>query len=98
MQSMASACYADDQARSSEGEAGREEWTSELPYCLISALHLSCSENRLKVSAIAFARCEAVSAWRSTFRCTSCFSHLGRQADCRLCDGTNPGRGAEGSS
>ena len=81
---MASACYV-DQARSSEGEAGREERGKRAPDRAISALHLNCGDNRWKISAIALARCEAVSAWRSDFRCTSCFSHLGRQADCRLC-------------
>ena len=84
MQSMASASYADDQARSSEGEAGREERGKRAPDRAISALHLNCGDNRWKITAIALARCEVVSAWRSDFRCTSCFSHLGREADCRL--------------
>ena len=84
MQSMASASYADDQARSSEGEAGREERGERAPYRVISALHLNCGDNRWKISAVALARCEAVSAWRSDFRCTPLAFYLGRQTDCRL--------------
>ena len=96
MQSMASACYADDQARSSEGETSSEGTGGTCSTGLVFAVV------KLHPLAVAFPLdrrssldnhptvpraylCEAVSTWRSGFRCVFFFfSRLGRQADCKL--------------
>jgi hypothetical protein len=99
MQSMASACYADDQARSSEGETSSEGtdgtgraaqgWFQLLWSSIRWPLHsrftddFSSPDNHPTVPGT-YCLCEAVSTWRSGFRGASLLLHLGRQADCRL--------------
>ena len=96
MQSMASACYPDDQARSSEGETSSEGTGGTCSTGLVLAaveLHplavafpldrRSSLDNHPTVPRAYL--CEAVSTWRSGFRCVFFFfSRLGRQADCKL--------------